>query len=134
MSLKPTDSPLSESVSSESIHFVWTLPKILSSISLFVAAGLLEVGGGWLVWQTIREHRHWGYALLGVLALIGYGFVPCAQPTADFGRVYAVYGGFFIVLAFAWAWRLDGFLPDIGDIAGSSVALIGVCLIMFWPR
>lgn len=33
---------------------------------------------------------------------MGYGFVPCAQPMSDFGRIYAVYGGFFIVLSYLW--------------------------------
>ena len=114
--------------------FAWTAQTITYSIILFVAAGLLEVGGGWLVWQTVREDKNWIYAASGVVALIGYGFVPCLQPTSDFGRVYAVYGGFFIVLAFAWAKQFDGYLPDIGDLIGAAIALSGVLVIMLWPR
>ena len=95
---------------------------------------LLEVGGGWLVWQTVRENKNWIYAGTGIIALIGYGFVPCLQPTSDFGRVYAVYGGFFIVLAFAWAKQFDGYLPDLGDLIGAGIALSGVLVIMLWPR
>ena len=114
--------------------FVWTPQTITLSVILFVAAGLLEVGGGWLVWQTVREGKNWIYAASGVVALIGYGFVPCLQPTSDFGRVYAVYGGFFIVLAFAWARQFDGYLPDLGDLIGAGIALSGVLVIMLWPR
>ena len=114
--------------------FAWTPLTITYSIILFVAAGLLEVGGGWLVWQTVREDKNWIYAASGVVALIGYGFVPCLQPTSDFGRVYAVYGGFFIVLAFAWAKQFDGYLPDLGDLIGAAIALSGVLVIMLWPR
>ena len=114
--------------------FVWTPQTITLSVILFVAAGLLEVGGGWLVWQTVREHKNWIYAASGVVALIGYGFVPCLQPTSDFGRVYAVYGGFFIVLSFAWAKQFDGYLPDLGDLVGAAIALSGVLVIMLWPR
>ena len=114
--------------------FAWTPLTITYSIILFVAAGLLEVGGGWLVWQTVREDKNWIYAATGVVALIGYGFVPCLQPTSDFGRVYAVYGGFFIVLAFAWAKQFDGYLPDLGDLVGAAIALSGVLVIMLWPR
>ena len=33
---------------------------------------------------------------------MAYGFIPCLQPMSDFGRIYAVYGGFFIVLSFVW--------------------------------
>ena len=121
-------------VENASSSFVWTPQTITYSIILFVAAGLLEVGGGWLVWQTVREEKNWIYAGTGVIALIGYGFVPCLQPTSDFGRVYAVYGGFFIVLAFAWARQFDGFLPDLGDLIGAAIALSGVLVIMLWPR
>ena len=88
--------------------FVWTPQTITLSIILFVAAGLLEVGGGWLVWQTVRENKNWIYAATGIIALIGYGFVPCLQLDCDSGRIYAVYGGFFIVLAIAWARQFDG--------------------------
>ena len=97
--------PITETLSAETTEssLIWTPQTIALSILLFIAAGLLEVGGGWLVWQTVREDKNWTYAAAGVIALIGYGFVPCLQPTSDFGRVYAIYGGFFIVLAFAWA-------------------------------
>ena len=77
---------------------------IALSVVLFGVAGLMEVGGGWLVWQTVREGKPWWYSVIGGAALVGYGFVPCAQPDAvvgaenAFGRVYAAYGGFFIVL------------------------------------
>ncbi|QNI55560.1 hypothetical protein SynBIOSE41_03078 [Synechococcus sp. BIOS-E4-1] len=125
-----------DAVSQQSVEtsLVWTPQTIALSILLFIAAGLLEVGGGWLVWQTVREDKNWTYAAAGVIALIGYGFVPCLQPTSDFGRVYAIYGGFFIVLAFAWAKQFDGYLPDLGDLIGAGIALCGVLVIMLWPR
>lgn len=128
--------PITETLSAETTEssLIWTPQTIALSILLFIAAGLLEVGGGWLVWQTVREDKNWAYAAAGVIALIGYGFVPCLQPTSDFGRVYAIYGGFFIVLAFAWARQFDGYLPDLGDLIGAGIALSGVLVIMLWPR
>ena len=66
--------------------------------------------------------------------MIIYGFIPTLQPTSNFGRIYAVYGGVFIVLSYIFGWLLDGIKPDIGDISGGSIALIGVCVAMFWPR
>lgn len=94
--------------------FHWTAKYVVLSIFLFVAAGVCEIGGGWLVWKAIRSSKPWWWALLGSVVLIGYGFIPTAQPTASFGRVYAVYGGFFIVLSYLWGWALDGDQPDIG--------------------
>ena len=46
--------------------------------------------------------------------LIVYGFLPTAQPPPTFGRLYAVYGGFFIVLSFLWGWVVDKERPDRG--------------------
>ena len=66
--------------------------------------------------------------------LVLYGFVPCLQPTESFGRIYAAYGGFFIVLSFLFGWLLDGNRPNQGEVCGSVVALAGVSIITFWPR
>jgi drug/metabolite transporter superfamily protein YnfA len=71
---------------------------------------------------------------LGSLVLIGYGFVPTLQPDANFGRIFAVYGGFFIVLSYCWAVAFDGFVMDKGDYIGAAIALAGVLLTWFWPR
>jgi small multidrug resistance family-3 protein len=107
--------------------------EILRSFSLFVLAGLCEIGGGWLVWKWLREGRPSWWGLAGGLVLILYGIIPTLQ-TAHFGRVYAVYGGFFIVLSLLWGWYFDGNRPDRLDLIGGSIALVGVCLMMYWPR
>ena len=112
----------------------WTPTTILLSIVLFCLAGVAEIGGGWLVWQAIRVHKPWWWGVLGSIVLVGYGIIPTLQPTSDFGRVYAVYGGFFIVLSFLAGWALDGTRPDRGDIVGGCIALAGVLVVLFWPR
>lgn len=43
-------------------------------------------------------------------------------------------GGFFIALSYLWGWALDGIQPDTGDWIGTGVALVGVCIAMFWRR
>lgn len=62
-----------------------------------------------------------------------YGIVATWQP-ANFGRVYAAYGGVFIIMAILWGWKVDGFIPDRYDIIGGIVALIGMGIIMYAPR
>lgn len=118
--------------------FTWTAVTVIQSLFLFVAAGVAEIVGGWFVWMALRGNstgkRPWWFALLGSVILIVYGFIPCFQPTDSFGRIYAAYGGFFIVLSFLFAWALDGDRPDMGDVVGGSIAMVGVCVIMFWPR
>jgi len=105
----------------------------LLSITYFVLAGLCEIGGGYLVWLWLREGRSLWYGVLGAVILILYGVIPTLQP-AHFGRVYAAYGGVFIVLSLLWGWQVDRVAPDKFDLIGACVALIGVALIMYWPR
>lgn len=105
----------------------------LRSLSLFLIAGVCEIGGGWLVWKWFRDGRPAWWGLLGGGFLILYGIIPTLQ-AAHFGRVYAVYGGFFIVLSLAWGWYFDGNRPDRADVIGAVIALTGVCVMMYWPR
>src|SRR5690242_16069936 len=71
-------------------------------IVLFLLAALAEIGGAWLVWQGVREHRGWAWIGAGILALGGYGFVATLQPDPHFGRILAAYGGVFVAGSLAW--------------------------------
>ncbi len=106
----------------------------LRSIALFIAAAVCEIGGAWLVWQGIREHRGWLWIGAGVVALGLYGAVATLQPDANFGRILAAYGGVFIAGALAWCTALDGFRPDRWDVVGALICLVGVGIIMYAPR
>ena len=110
------------------------MPEVARALALFVLAGLAEIGGGWLVWQFLRESRPLPLGLLGSLVLISYGVIVTFQADPHFGRVYAAYGGIFIVMALAWGYVLDGFRPDRWDIIGAAVCLIGMLIIFFGPR
>jgi small multidrug resistance family-3 protein len=105
----------------------------LVSLLLFLLAGLFEIGGGYLIWIWLREGKGIEYAVLGAVLLVLYGIIPTLQ-TENFGRVYAAYGGVFIVLALLWGWQIDGIVPDRFDIIGAAVSLVGVSIIMYWPR
>jgi small multidrug resistance family-3 protein len=106
---------------------------IAKSLAFFILAGLCEIGGGYLVWLWLRAGKSPWYFLFGALVLILYGVIPTFQP-ANFGRVYAAYGGIFIVLSILWGWQIDKIIPDRFDIIGGFIALIGVVVIMYWPR
>ncbi|MBA3471083.1 MAG: YnfA family protein [Herpetosiphonaceae bacterium] len=107
--------------------------RILGSIGAFLLAGLCEIGGGYLVWLWIRERQSVWLGLLGSLLLILYGVIPTLQP-ASFGRVYATYGGIFVVLSLLWGWQIDHVPPDRADLLGGAIVLIGVAIIMYSPR
>jgi small multidrug resistance family-3 protein len=108
--------------------------SVVRSLLLFVLAALAEIGGAWLVWQGVREHRGVLWAAGGVLALGAYGFVATLQPDAHFGRILAAYGGVFVAGSLVWGVVMDGFRPDRWDLVGAAVCLLGVALIMYARR
>lgn len=103
-------------------------------MGLFTLAGLAEIAGGWLIWQWLRVDRPWPIGLVGALVIISYGVIPTFQDEPHFGRVYAAYGGVFIVLSLLWGRLVDGFEPDRWDIIGATICLVGVGVIFFGPR
>jgi len=108
--------------------------EIARALALFALAGLAEIGGGWLVWQWLREGRTWLWGLVGAVVLVAYGVVPTLQESLHFGRVYAAYGGIFIILSLLWGRLFDGFQPDHWDLTGAAICLGGVAVIFFGPR
>ncbi|MGH3903756.1 MAG: YnfA family protein [Pseudonocardiaceae bacterium] len=108
--------------------------RVALSAVLFVVAAVAEIGGAWLVWQGVREHRGLVWIGAGVVALGLYGFVATLQPDPHFGRILAAYGGVFVAGSLAWGVVLDGFRPDRYDVAGALICLLGVVVIMYAPR
>jgi small multidrug resistance family-3 protein len=107
---------------------------VVRSILLFVLAAVAEIGGAWLVWQGVREHRGLLWIGAGVLALGAYGFVATLQADPHFGRILAAYGGIFVAGSLAWGMLVDGFRPDRLDYVGAALCLVGVAVIMYVPR
>ena len=103
-----------------------------------VAGGPSPASSSWPASTHVRgacAHRTPPPRAAGAAVLVAYGAIPTLQPEgATFSRVYAVYGGVFIALSYAWGWAVDGDRPDTGDWAGAAIALAGVALAWFWPR
>jgi small multidrug resistance family-3 protein len=107
---------------------------IVRSLVLFALAALFEIGGAWLVWQGVREHRGLIWIGAGVIVLGLYGFATTLQPDPHFGRILAAYGGVFVAGSLLWGVLVDGFRPDRWDVIGALICLAGVLVIMYAPR
>jgi small multidrug resistance family-3 protein len=73
------------------------------------------------------------FGVLGGFVLFMYGVVPTFQKT-HFHRTYAAYGGIFIIMAISWGYLIEGIVPDMYDIIGTIIAMIGVIVIFYYPR
>jgi small multidrug resistance family-3 protein len=107
---------------------------IVRSIGLFLAAAVAEIGGAWLIWQGVREHRGLLWIGAGMAALGLYGFAATLQPDPHFGRILAACGGIFVAGSLAWAIIVDKFRPDRYDLTGAALCLAGVAVTMYAPR
>lgn len=104
-----------------------------ATLALFFAAALAEIGGGYLVWLWIRKKKTAALGAVGAIILFVYGIIPTLQP-AEFARVYAAYGGIFILSAVLWGRLVDRRRPDRYEIIGSLVAVAGALVIFYAPR
>lgn len=107
---------------------------MIYTVFLFILAGIAEIGGGYLVWLWLREDKPYWYGIFGGMILVLYGIIPTLQKFHSFGRVYAAYGGVFIVLSVLWGWGVDKKTPDLYDWIGAVICIIGVSIMLWAPR
>lgn len=107
---------------------------MIKAVVLFLLAGLAEIGGGYLIWLWLREGKSAYLGLFGGIALVLYGIIATFQSFPSFGRVYAAYGGIFIVLSVLWGWGIDKKSPDLYDLVGAAICLVGVSVMLLAPR
>ena len=104
-----------------------------TSIGIFFFAALLEIGGGYLIWRWLKNHQGKIIGIIGGLILFSYAIVMTLQPE-NFGKVYATYGGIFVVSSLLWGYWIDKKKPDRFEIFGSVVVLIGISIMFYFPR
>ena len=102
---------------------------ILRAIVLFVLAGLAEIGGGYLIWQWLKNGKPFWVGVLGAAVMILYGVIATRQEFS-FGKTYAAYGGIFIAMAVLWGWFVDKRVPDMGEWIGAGICLVGVFVML----
>ncbi|MDC3417155.1 YnfA family protein [Aquibacillus salsiterrae] len=107
---------------------------MIYAIVLFILAGLAEIGGGYLIWLWIREGQPFYLGAFGGIFLALYGVIATLQTFPSFGRVYAAYGGVFIVLSILWGWLIDKKTPDLYDWIGAGICVVGVSVMLLAPR
>ena len=86
-----------------------------------------------MVWLWLREDMSWALGAAGGIVLFLYGIIPTLQ-LSHFGRIYAAYGGIFIISSIVWGIIADKKKPDRFEIMGSLVAVSGAIIIFYIPR
>lgn len=105
----------------------------MKTFALFLITAIAELLGCYLPYLWLRQGKSAWLLLPAALSLALFAWLLSLHPTAA-GRVYAAYGGVYILTAIVWLWLVDGIRPTSWDIVGSLVALAGMAIIMFAPR
>lgn len=102
-------------------------------ILLFLVTAVAEIVGCYLPYLWLTQGKSPWLLVPAAISLATFAWLLSLHPTAA-GRIYAAYGGVYIFVAIVWLWLVDGIKPSVWDIVGSSVALVGMSIIMFAPR
>lgn len=107
----------------------------LNVVGLFIVTALAEILGCWLVWVWLRQQATAWWLVPAAANLALFAWLLTLHPAAS-GRVYAAYGGIYVVTALAWLWAVDGVRPNRFDLAGTALILAGTLVIIVgnWPR
>lgn len=102
----------------------------LRTLMLFVVTAVAEIVGCYLPYLWLRQGKSALLLVPAAVSLAFFAWLLSLHPTAA-GRIYAAYGGVYIVVAIVWLWMVEGVRPTVWDISGSVVALAGMAIIMF---
>ena len=100
---------------------------------LFVTTAVAEIVGCYLPDLWLKDCAPIWVLFPAAASLAVFAWLLTLHPTAA-GRVYAAYGGVYVVTAVVWLWLVDGVRPTLWDITGSLVAISGMAIIVLASR
>jgi small multidrug resistance family-3 protein len=107
--------------------------ELLKISALFAVTALAEIVGCYLPWLILKQGRSAWLVIPAAVSLALFAWLLTLHPSAA-GRTYAAYGGMYIAVALVWLWLVDGVTLTRWDLAGASIALIGMAVIALQPE
>jgi small multidrug resistance family-3 protein len=106
----------------------------MRTLFVFSLAALAEILGCFAFWAWLRLERSAWFGLAGVCFLILFAVLLTLVESPAAGRVFAAYGGLYIVASLGWLQAVEGVQPDRWDLMGGALCLAGAALIIGAPR
>ena len=107
---------------------------MLKTTFLFFVTALCEIIGCFLPWLWLKRGATAWLLIPAGMSLVLFVWLLTLHPAAS-GRVYAAYGGVYVVTALLWLRIVDGVKLSLYDWSGALVALCGMLLIVAgWGR
>lgn len=102
---------------------------MLKILFLYVITALAEIIGCFLPYLWLRKSGSISLLIPSALSLIAFVWLLSLHPAAS-GRVYAAYGGVYVVTALAWLQFVEGIKLSGYDWLGAGIILIGTAVIV----
>lgn len=106
----------------------------MRSIVFFLIAALAELSGCYAFWTWLKLGRSPLSIVPGLLSLTIFAVALTQVDTPTAGRVYAAYGGIYILSSILWLWLVEGVKPDRWDLVGVGISLVGTMVILLSPH
>jgi small multidrug resistance family-3 protein len=101
--------------------------------ALYFATALAEIAGCYAVYAWLRMGKPIWWLVPGIAGLLLFAWMLTLH-TGPAGRIYAAYGAVYIAASIAWMWVVERQRPDMWDVSGTVVCLVGAGIIYFGPR
>lgn len=102
---------------------------LLKTIGLFFLTALAEITGCFLPYLWLRKSGSIWLLLPAAASLALFVWLLTLHPAAS-GRVYAAYGGVYVVTTLLWLRVVDGVTLSLLDWTGAGIALLGMSIIV----
>ena len=107
---------------------------VISAVGIYMLAAVAEIAGCFAFWAWLRLDRSGWWLIPGGIALALFAYLLTKVVVQFAGRAYAAYGGIYIAMSLLWLWTAEGRRPDIWDLTGGAICLVGAAVILFVPR
>ncbi|MEG3113340.1 MULTISPECIES: YnfA family protein [Pantoea] len=107
---------------------------MIKTALLFFITALAEIIGCFLPWLWLKKGASVWLLIPAAASLALFVWLLTLHPAAS-GRVYAAYGGVYVLTALLWLRVVDGIKLSVWDWSGAAIAFTGMLIIvMGWGR
>lgn len=100
----------------------------------YILAAVGEIAGCYAFYAWLRLGRSPLWIVPGLLSLAAFALALTRVEAAAAGRIFAAYGGVYILASLAWMALVEGQSTDRFDLAGAALCLTGSAVILLAPR
>ena len=106
-----------------------TVGDLVRTVLLFQVTAVAEIVGCYLPYLWLRRGGSPWLVIPGLVSLAVFAWLLSLHPTGA-ARTYAAYGGVYIAAALGWLRLVEGQQLTWYDILGSSIAILGMVIIV----